>query len=113
MLDLKMERYFGKGSEDVLVCFNDLVHFSVSCRGTMCRGGRCGRGLSFPFWTNHQEDEFVGLGDHLLALLSCDERDRGSGNYLWYPVALFSQSNNDTTRPRFIHNMTFPHIWLS
>jgi hypothetical protein len=36
-----------------------------------------------------------------------------SRNYLWYPVEMTSQSNNDTTGSRIIDNMTFPHIWLA
>jgi hypothetical protein len=34
-------------------------------------------------------------------------------NYLWYPVELTPQSNNDTTGSRLINNMVFPHIWLA
>ena len=37
---------------------------------------------------------------------------RSSRNYLWYPIEMTSQSNNDTTRPRLINKMTSPHIWL-
>ena len=36
-----------------------------------------------------------------------------SRNYLWYPVELTSQSNNDTTRSRLIDILTFSHIWLA
>jgi hypothetical protein len=36
-----------------------------------------------------------------------------SQNYLWYPIEMTSQSNNDTTGSRIIDNMTFPHIWLA
>jgi len=53
------------------------------------------------------------LGDYFPALLGYDERHESLGNCLWYPVELFSQSKNDTTRSRFIHNMAFPHIWLT
>jgi hypothetical protein len=38
---------------------------------------------------------------------------KSSWNYLWYPLEMTLQSNNDTTRLRLINNMTFPHIWLS
>jgi hypothetical protein len=34
-------------------------------------------------------------------------------NYLWYPIELTTQSNNDTTRSRLIENMSFPLIWLA
>jgi hypothetical protein len=36
-----------------------------------------------------------------------------SWNYLWYPIELTFQSNNDTTGSRIIDNMKFPHIWLA
>jgi hypothetical protein len=36
-----------------------------------------------------------------------------SRKYLWYPLDLTPQSNNDTTRSRRIHNMIFPHVWLA
>jgi hypothetical protein len=35
-----------------------------------------------------------------------------SQNYLWYPIELTSQSNNDTMWSRLIDIMVFPHIWL-
>jgi hypothetical protein len=34
-------------------------------------------------------------------------------NYLWYPVELTSQTNNDTTGSRLIKKMMVPHIWLA
>jgi hypothetical protein len=36
-----------------------------------------------------------------------------SRNYLWYPVEMTSQSNNDTTMFRLIEKVLFPHIWLA
>jgi hypothetical protein len=36
-----------------------------------------------------------------------------SWNYLWYPVEMTPQSNNDTTGSRLIDSMVFPHIWLA
>jgi hypothetical protein len=36
-----------------------------------------------------------------------------SQNYLWYPIELTSQSNNDSTGSRLINNTTSPHIWLA
>jgi hypothetical protein len=36
-----------------------------------------------------------------------------SRNYLWYPIEMTSQSNNDTTGSRLIDNMMSPHIWLA
>jgi hypothetical protein len=38
---------------------------------------------------------------------------RSSQNYLWYPIEMTSQSNNETTGSRFIDIMTSPHIWLA
>jgi hypothetical protein len=37
----------------------------------------------------------------------------GTWNYLWYPVEMTPQSNNDTTGSRLIDSMVFPHIWLA
>jgi hypothetical protein len=34
-------------------------------------------------------------------------------NYLWYPIELISQSNNNTTGSRIIDNMMSPHKWLA
>jgi hypothetical protein len=36
-----------------------------------------------------------------------------SQNYLWYPVDLTPQSNNDTMMSRLINNMSFLDIWLA
>jgi hypothetical protein len=49
------------------------------------------------------------MRDYLVAFLG----GINSQNYLWYPIEMTSQSNNDTTRSRLIDNMTFPHIWLA
>ena len=38
---------------------------------------------------------------------------RSSWNYLWYPVEMNPQSNNDTIGSRLINNMVLPHIWLA
>ena len=40
-------------------------------------------------------------------------RWESSWNYLWYPIEMTPQSNNDTTESRLIHSMVLPHIWLS
>jgi hypothetical protein len=65
------------------------------------------------FRSNHIEEKYPSLRNHLFSLLRRDERDRGIWDCLWYPVELISQSNNNTTRPRFINNKIFPHIWFS
>jgi hypothetical protein len=49
------------------------------------------------------------MRDYLAALFWWNSRR----NYLWYPVELTPQSNNDTTGSRLINSMTFPHIWLA
>jgi hypothetical protein len=36
-----------------------------------------------------------------------------SHNYLWYPVEMTPQNNNETMGSRFIDSMTLSHIWLS
>jgi hypothetical protein len=36
-----------------------------------------------------------------------------SWNYLWYPVEMTPQSNNDTMGSRLIDSMELPHIWLA
>ena len=37
----------------------------------------------------------------------------GSRYYLWYPVQVISKSTNNSTRPRIIHNMSPPQVWLA
>jgi hypothetical protein len=49
------------------------------------------------------------MRDYLAALFWWNS----SRNYLWYPVELTPESNNDTTGSRLINSMTFPHIWLA
>jgi len=62
---------------------------------------------------NHEEDEFPSFGDYFPSLLGFDEGYVRLGNFLGYPLELFSQSNNDTTMSKFIHSMAFLHIWLT
>jgi hypothetical protein len=96
----------------VFVLFYDLVHLLILCRETPCRGfGGCSD-LLFTFRSNHKDDKYPNLRDHLSALLLRYLRDYISWDCLRYPIEFISQSNNDTTRPRFINNMTLPHIWL-
>jgi hypothetical protein len=49
------------------------------------------------------------MRDYLVALFLWNNIQ----NYLWYPVELTPQRNNDTTGSRLINNMMFPHIWLA
>jgi hypothetical protein len=49
------------------------------------------------------------MRDYLAALFWWNS----SQNYLWYPVELTLQSDNDITESRLKNNMTFPHIWLA
>jgi hypothetical protein len=49
------------------------------------------------------------MRDYLAALFWWNS----SQNYLWYPIEMTPQSNNDTTGSRLINNMTFPHIWMA
>ena len=99
--------------EYVVVCFHDLFHLFLLHKGVLCGGGECFYDLSFILKMNHEEFEFPYLGYYLPALLCCDERHCSSRKCLWYPVEFLSQINNDTTRPRIIHDMVFPHIRLS
>jgi hypothetical protein len=48
------------------------------------------------------------MRDYLVALFWWNN----SHKYLWYPIELTPQSNNDTTGSRLIKNMMFPYIWL-
>jgi hypothetical protein len=57
---------------------------------------------------NHEEDKFLGLRDDLPALLGRDQGNSTRRDCLGYPVQFHVQSNNNTTRPRLIYNMTFP-----
>jgi hypothetical protein len=57
---------------------------------------------------NHEEEKLPYLRDELPSLL---DRDQGNGSrwdYLGYPVQFPIQGNNNTARPRLIHNMMFP-----
>ena len=62
---------------------------------------------------NHEEEEFPIFRDDLLAFFHEDQGNYTSWDYLGYLVELDLQSNNDTTGPRLINNMVFPHIRLS
>jgi hypothetical protein len=53
--------------------------------------------------------EFSSMRDYLATRFWWNN----SQNYLWYPVELTPQSNNDTMASRLINNMSFPDIWLA
>jgi hypothetical protein len=77
--------------------------------GEIGRGGPgCGCDLSLTLRANHEEEKFLGLRDDLLALLGKDQGNITRRDCLGYPVQFLVQSNNNTTRPRLIYNMTFP-----
>jgi hypothetical protein len=57
---------------------------------------------------NHEEDKLLSLRDDLPTLLGRDQGNNTRWDYLGYPVQFPIQSNNNTTRPRLIYNMTFP-----
>jgi hypothetical protein len=57
---------------------------------------------------NHEEEKFPSLRDVLPALLGRDQGNITRRDCLRYLVQFPIQSNNNTTRPRLIYNMTFP-----
>ena len=96
-------------AEGIFVLFCNLVNLLLLDR--RCFGRSCGGCsiLLFTLWTNCGEDEFSSMRYYLAALF----RWGSSWNYLWYPVEMTPQSNNDTTGSRLIDSMVFPHIWLA
>ena len=103
MIDLTMYYNLDRCSEDVFVCFHDLVYMFLLCRGVLCGGGGCCYDISFTLKMNHEEYEFPCLRYCLPALLCCDDRHYNSRKCLLYPLDFLSQSNNDTMRSRLIH----------
>jgi hypothetical protein len=57
---------------------------------------------------NHEEEKLPCMRDDLATLLSRDQVNSTRWDYLGYPVQFPVQSNNNTTRPILIYNMTFP-----
>jgi hypothetical protein len=64
--------------------------------------------LSVILRANHEEGKLPHLRDDLPAFLSRDQGNNTRWDCLRYPVQFHVQSNNNTTRPRIIYNMTFP-----
>jgi hypothetical protein len=56
----------------------------------------------FTLRENHEEDKFLGLENDLPTFISRDQRKIDRWSYLWYPVQLFTQSNNNIARYRLI-----------
>jgi hypothetical protein len=99
------------GGEDVLILLHDLIHLLFSCRGALSGGH--GHSLSLSLRANHRENKFPGLRNELTALFCSNQRDGGRRCYLWYLVQLIAQSDNKSTRPRLIHGMSLPQVWLA
>jgi hypothetical protein len=57
---------------------------------------------------NHEEHKLPDVRYDLLAFLGKDKGNGSWWDYLGYPIQFLVQSNNKTTRPRLIYNMTFP-----
>jgi hypothetical protein len=68
----------------------------------------CGCDLSLILRVNYKKDKLPHLRDDLPALLSRAQGNSTRWDYLGYPVQFPVQSNNNTTRPRLIYNITFP-----
>jgi hypothetical protein len=60
-----------------------------------------------------EEDKFPGLQNDLPALLSRDQRNGGRQSYLWYPVQLTTQSNNNTMRSKLIYSTMFTQVCVT
>ena len=113
VLYLTVQRNPSRQGEYFFVILDYFIHLLLLGKETPCRGfGNCSD-LPITFRLNHTEEKCFGMTNHLYALLNRDQRNCNIWDYLWYLVELISQSNNDTTGPRFINNMTLPHIWLS
>jgi hypothetical protein len=65
--------------------------------------------LCSPFEHVVKEAEFCSMRYYLSTLFRWDS----SWNYLWYPIEMTPQSNNDTTGSRLIDIIVLPHIWLA
>jgi hypothetical protein len=65
--------------------------------------------LCSPFEQIVKKLKFCSMRYYLAALFRWDS----SWNYLWYPIEMIPQSNNDTTGLRPIDSMALPHIWLA
>jgi len=97
VFDLTVQRHPYRGGEDVLILLHDLVHLLLSCGGALSVGhGHCPL-LSLGAY--HQESKFPDFGNELTALFCSNQRDSGRRCYLWYPIQLIPQSNNNNTRP--------------
>jgi len=64
--------------------------------------------LSLILIENHEEEKLPLLRDDLPAFLSRDQGNSTRWDCLGYHVQFPVQSNNNTTRPILIYNMTFP-----
>ena len=78
------------------------------CGEVNCRDPGCGCDIYLILRANHEEDKIPCLRDDLPALLSRDQGNSTRWDFLGYPIQFPVQSNNNTTRPRLIYNMTFP-----
>ena len=68
----------------------------------------CGSDLLLSLRENHEEDKLPHLIDDLPALPTIDQGNSTRWDCLRYLIQFPVQSNNNTTRPRLIYNMTFP-----
>jgi hypothetical protein len=91
-----------------VLCFN-LVNLLFLDKGGLNRGRSGHNVLLFTSCLNREEAKLCRMRDNFVALFY----QHSSQNYLWYPVEMIPQSNNDTTGSRLINNMVLPHIWLS
>jgi hypothetical protein len=103
-LDWAVWRHPCRCSKNILVLFYNLLLLDRKVLGQGCSGCNV---LMFTFCLDCEEDKLFGMRDYFETLFCRDS----SRNYLWNPVEMTPQSNNETTSSRLINNMTLPHIW--
>jgi hypothetical protein len=77
------------------------------CRDVGHSDPGCGCDLSLILRVNHEEEKLPCLRDDI-AFLSKDQGNNTRWDCLGYPLQFPVQSNNNTTMPILICNMTFP-----
>jgi hypothetical protein len=108
VLDLVVQRYLSRSGEDIRAFFHDLIYFLFLCGEVSHRDPRSGCDISLILRENHKDDKLPHLRDDLPAFLIRDQGNNTRWDFLRYLVQFPIQSNNKTTRPRIIYNMTFP-----
>jgi hypothetical protein len=73
----------------------------------------CGHNILLSLRADHQENKFPNFGNEITTFFYSNQRDRDKGWYLWYPVKLISQGNNNSVSSGLIYNMSLSQVWLA